>query len=125
VAWARELLHESGVVAFDDVQARHAPGVAAAVWAAVENDGLRPIVISHGKLYGTWGSAETWQDDLLTWLPSSGLEHEVQQVAGGPLIRVWQPAVDGVARAAAKIMLPAVVRSHISQYRKRRHQARF
>jgi hypothetical protein len=62
VASARELLHESGVVAFDDVQARHAPGVAAVVRAAVENGGLRPIVISHGELYGTWGSAETWHD---------------------------------------------------------------
>ena len=111
VASARALLQESGVVAFDDVQARHAPGVAAAVWAAVEKDGLRPIVISQGKLYGTWGSAETWQDDLLTWLPSSGLEHEVQQVAGGPLIRVWQPAVAGVARSAAKIVLPVCGRA--------------
>jgi Methyltransferase domain len=126
VASARALLHESGVVAFDDIQSHHTPGVAAAVWSAVHNDGFRPIAISKGKLYGTWGSPVPWQQALLAWLPSSGLAHEVQQVAGAPLIRVWQPVVDppGVARAVARSLLPSVVRSQIRQSRARRHEAR-
>jgi predicted O-methyltransferase YrrM len=123
LASARALLHENGVVVFDDIQSSHTPGVAAAVWAAINDDGLRPIVISQGKLYGTWGSVETWQDHLLTWLPTSGLAHEVQQVAGGALIRVWQPTLAGVARTAWSLV-PPTVRSHLSQYRENRRQAR-
>jgi hypothetical protein len=125
VASARALLHESGVVAFDDIQSDHTPGVAAAVWAAVNNGGLRPIAISQGKLYGTWGSPVPWQQALLSWLRSSGLAHEVQQVAGAPLVRVWQSvARPGVARALARTLLPGVVRSHIRRHRTRRHEAR-
>jgi hypothetical protein len=126
VASARVLLHESGVVAFDDIQSHHTPGVAAAVWSAVHNGGLRPIAISQRKLYGTWGNPVPWQQALLSWLPSSGLSYEVQQVAGAPLIRVWQPTVvrPGVARALARSLLPPVVRSHVRQYRARRHEDR-
>jgi hypothetical protein len=114
------------VVAFDDIQSDHTPGVAAAVWAAVDNGGLRPITISQGKLYGTWGSPVPWQQALLSWLPRSGLAYEVQQVAGAPLIRVWQPVVarGGVARSVASGLLPPVVRSHVRRYRERRHEAR-
>jgi hypothetical protein len=126
VASARALLHESGVVTFDDIQSHHTPGVAAAVWSAVHNGGLRPIAISQRKLYGTWGNPVPWQQTLLSWLPSSGLAYEVQQVAGAPLIRVWQlvGARPGVARALAKSLLPPVVRSHVRRYRARRHEAR-
>lgn len=126
VASARVLLHESGVVAFDDIQSHHTPGVAAAVWSAVHNGGLRPIAISQPKLYGTWGDPAPWQQALLSWLPSSGLGYEVQQVAGAPLVRVWQPVMArrSVARALARSVLPPVVRSHIRQYRARRHEAR-
>jgi Methyltransferase domain len=124
VASARALLHETGLVAFDDIRSVHTPGVAAAVWASVDNGGLRPIVMSQGKLYGTWGRAETWKDCLLSWLPSSGLAHEVQQVAGEPLIRVWQSAGTGVVTRAARSLLPPVVRSYISGYWRSRRQAR-
>jgi Methyltransferase domain len=126
VASARALLHESGVVAFDDIQSHHTPGVAAAVWIAVHNGGLRPIAISQRKLYGTWGNPVPWQQTLLSWLPSSGLAHEIQQVAGAPLIRVWQPVVarPSVARALARSLMPPVVRSQLRQYRARRHEAR-
>jgi hypothetical protein len=120
VASARALLHEHGLVVFDDIQSDHTPGVAAAVWAAVDNNGLRPIVKSQGKLYGTWGAAESWQNELLTWLPVSGLEHEVQEVAGGPLIRVWQSAASGVARRVWRTLAPRGVR----EYRETRRQAR-
>jgi Methyltransferase domain len=126
VASARALLHESGVVAFDDIQSHHTPGVAAAVWSAVDSGGLRPIAISQGKMYGTWGSAVPWQEAFLSWLPSSGLAYEVQQVAGAPLIRVWRPVVarPGVVRAVARSLLPRVVLSHVRQYRRRRDEAR-
>jgi hypothetical protein len=126
VASARVLLNESGVVAFDDIQCHHTPGVAAAVWSAVDNGGLRPILISQGKLYGTWGSPAPWQQALFSWLPSSGLAHEIQEVMGAPLIRVWQPVVarPGVARAVARRLVPPVLRSHVRRYQARRHEAR-
>jgi hypothetical protein len=67
-----------------------------------------------------------WQQALLSWLPSSGLAHEIQEVVGAPLIRVWQPVVarPGVARAVARSLLPPVVHSHVRQYRLRRREAR-
>jgi hypothetical protein len=119
---ARALLQPSGVVVFDDIQSAHTPGVAAAVWAAVDNGGLHPIVISQGKLYGTWENAETWRPELLEWLqlPSVGLRHEVQQVAGSPLIRVWQPPETSLAHAAWRSLVPRGVRS----YRENRRLAR-
>jgi predicted O-methyltransferase YrrM len=120
LASAKALLHENGLVVFDDIQSDHTPGVAAAVWAAVANNGLRPIVISQGKLYGTWGSADSWQNELLSWLRFSGLEYEVQQVAGGPLIRVWQVVLPGVARWVWRTLAPRGTR----QYREARRQAR-
>ena len=44
VASARRLLQDDGLVVFDDYRSAHAPGVAAAVWTAIANDGLRPVV---------------------------------------------------------------------------------
>jgi predicted O-methyltransferase YrrM len=123
VASAQALLHEHGIVVFDDIQSGHAPGVAAAVWAAVSGNGLRPIAISQAKLYGTWGDPEPWQESLRAWLPSSGLGHEVQQIAGGPVVRIWQPRRSDITRSAwGKV--PSGVRSRLARYRENRRQAR-
>lgn len=52
---ARTTLHPEGVVVFDDYRSEHTPGVAAAVWESVLEDGLVPFVITPNKLYGTFG----------------------------------------------------------------------
>jgi len=54
ISIARDALADAGgVVVFDDVRASHAPGVGAAVWAAVESGGLVPFAQSW-KLYASW-----------------------------------------------------------------------
>jgi hypothetical protein len=52
----RDLLVPGGVVIFDDVLVRHTPGVTAAVWEGVVNDGLIPLFQSN-KLYASWSDA--------------------------------------------------------------------
>ncbi|MFJ9853488.1 class I SAM-dependent methyltransferase [Streptomyces sp. NPDC101150] len=85
----RELLTEDGVVVMDDYRAEHCPGVAAATWQAVANEGLRPICITGTKFYGTWGDPEPLQKALLEWLQSrKDVWHEVQYVNDAPLIRL-------------------------------------
>ncbi|WP_280258773.1 class I SAM-dependent methyltransferase [Nocardia wallacei] len=84
----RDLLAPDGVVAIDDYRSPHTPGVAAATWEAVLNKGLRPIVVSESKFYGTWGNADRIQFDLLPWLlahPQLGAE--VHRVLGHGLTR--------------------------------------
>jgi hypothetical protein len=54
IAVAREALAGAGGIAvFDDVRAANAPGVAAAVWGAVESGDLVPFAHTW-KLYATW-----------------------------------------------------------------------
>jgi hypothetical protein len=89
VITAQMFLDQDGIVAFDDFRSTHTPGVAAAVWAAVQ-DGLVPLLVTESKLYGTWGGAERWAPVLLQWAAASGLRYEVQTVVGHPLIRVWR-----------------------------------
>ncbi|GAA3177186.1 MULTISPECIES: class I SAM-dependent methyltransferase [Streptomyces] len=85
----RTLLTGTGVVVLDDFRAEHCPGVAAATWQAVTNEGLHPVCITGTKFYGTWGDPEPLRTALLTWLAGrEGVWHEVQQVNGAPLIRI-------------------------------------
>ncbi|MEW1750179.1 class I SAM-dependent methyltransferase [Streptomyces angustmyceticus] len=85
----RELLTAQGVVVMDDYRAEHCPGVAAATWQAVANEGLRPICITGTKFYGTFGDPEPLQKALLEWIASRGdIWHEVQYVGGAPLVRL-------------------------------------
>jgi predicted O-methyltransferase YrrM len=90
VAASRRLLADQGVVVFDDYRTVHAPGVAAAVWQAMD-DGLKPFAVSETKLYATWGDAEPWTRAIDTWMPTSGLNHEVDAIAGHSVYRVWSP----------------------------------
>lgn len=65
IASARSLLRPTGVVVFDDFRTEHTPGTAAAAWEAVINDDLRPICVSHQKLYATWGDPHPLQEHLI------------------------------------------------------------
>lgn len=62
---ARVALQEQGVVVLDDYRSQHTPGVAAATWGAVFNHGLKPIMLTECKFYGTWGDPEPFQRELL------------------------------------------------------------
>ncbi|MFP1625768.1 class I SAM-dependent methyltransferase [Streptomyces sp. 5K101] len=92
VAAARELLLPDGIVAFDDFRAEHCPGVSAAVWGAVPTTGLKPVVITGSKLYGTWGDPAPFTEALLGFLATrTDVWHGVEEVAGLPLIRIKGP----------------------------------
>ncbi|GHG38293.1 class I SAM-dependent methyltransferase [Streptomyces zaomyceticus] len=89
IASARELLTGEGVVSLDDFRSPHTPGVAAATWEAVLTTGLRPVVLTESKLYGTWGPADALRDSLaerLTTHPT--LWGVTEEVAGHTLLRV-------------------------------------
>ncbi len=102
IAAARTLLKPGGVVVFDDYRAAHTPGVAAAVWRATNED-LRPFAVSMSKLYATFDDSTPWFDALQGWLEQrSYWRHEVQQVAGQPLLRVMRPAGKAAATQAAE-----------------------
>lgn len=55
---ARTILQPDGVIAFDDFRSAHTPGVSAAVWEAVVNDGLKAFAVTDHKLYATWGNGD-------------------------------------------------------------------
>ncbi|MGC4994521.1 class I SAM-dependent methyltransferase [Nocardia salmonicida] len=76
----RRSLLPQGIVVFDDFRASHTPGVAAAVWKAVANDGLRVVASTPKKLYGTWGDPEPWRSALEKWLVQMKLPYEKQEL---------------------------------------------
>jgi predicted O-methyltransferase YrrM len=94
---ARQLLRPDGLVVCDDYRSEHTPGVAAAVWTAVSEGGLRPICITGNKFYGTWGDPKPVQEELVEWLRSHHPDlPQYYDVLGHPLVRVcrWEnPAV--------------------------------
>ncbi|MEU8826591.1 class I SAM-dependent methyltransferase [Streptomyces sp. NPDC048636] len=85
---ARTALAPGGLVVLDDFRSEHTPGVAAAVWEAVFNRGLRPVCLSTQKLYGTWEDPGPLQDELLAdeaW--RSATHTSVQEIAGRRVLR--------------------------------------
>ncbi|MFB6890020.1 class I SAM-dependent methyltransferase [Kitasatospora sp. NPDC056327] len=86
---ARAALRPEGVVVLDDYRSAHTPGVAAATWEAVFNHGLRPVVLTDSKFYGTWGDPEAAQLDLLArrgTLPHCDMTNETLE--GHRLVRI-------------------------------------
>lgn len=95
---SRDLVTEGGMVIFDDVNARHIPGVAAAVWSAVVNEGLIPHVVT-GKLYGSWSPIPPLDLSLLSggWcfvphtVAGSTVLHPEEAVGTTQRLRGWMP----------------------------------
>ncbi|MFJ9770958.1 class I SAM-dependent methyltransferase [Kitasatospora sp. NPDC101157] len=86
---ARIALQDQGVVVLDDYRAQHTPGVAAATWEAVFNHGLKPIMLTECKFYGTWGDPEPFQRDLLDRLGlASGCDLSTETLNGRQLLRM-------------------------------------
>ena len=85
---ARLLLAPGGVVAFDDYRAEHTPGVSAAVWQAVLEDGLVPFVLTPHKLYGVYDDPEPYAGAVHSFL--SDQKHywfEEQEILGRRVLR--------------------------------------
>ncbi|WP_417598346.1 class I SAM-dependent methyltransferase [Pararhodobacter oceanensis] len=71
-ASARVMLRENGVVVFDDYRKANTMGTGAAVWEAVLNEGLKPIVNTDFKLYATWGDPAPLQEEIRRCAAESG-----------------------------------------------------
>jgi hypothetical protein len=111
---AKKALREDGVIVLDDYRTDHTPGVAAATWEAVLCHGLRPVMLSSNKLYGTWGDPAPLRDALLEELRTIPMcSPEIQHLAGHSVVRASRekiPAPDLVAsRHAATNPAPDVV----------------
>lgn len=91
IAASRLLLKPGGVVVFDDFRTEHAPGVGAAVWQAT-HDGLIPFAVTPVKLYAAWDDSVDWAGVVRAWAETVGRGHEVQQVAGHDLVRLFAQA---------------------------------
>lgn len=97
---SKELLADGGMVIFDDVNSRHTPGVAAAVWTAVVHNGLIPHFVTT-KLYASWNPIAPVDLSLLahdwTWEPHAVADKTVLHLEGSgnarQRIRGWVPPV--------------------------------
>lgn len=99
---SRDLIAEGGIVVFDDVNAPHAPGVAAAVWSAVVNEGLIPHVVTD-KLYASWSSTPPLDLSLL----SDGWEFQPHSIAGSTVIH--PEPIRSIKREVGHWIPPALV----------------
>lgn len=100
---ARAALAKDGLVVLDDYRSEHTPGVSAAVWEAVFTGGLRPVLLTPMKFYGTWGDAEAAQRMLLErdWR-ADGYALDVETIAGATVLRlnhVGSPSAAGAGRS--------------------------
>ncbi|TPQ18277.1 class I SAM-dependent methyltransferase [Streptomyces sporangiiformans] len=85
---AKKALREDGILVLDDYRTEHTPGVAAASWEAVFCHGLRPVMLSSNKLYGTWGDPAPLREALLTELRTiPKCVPGIQEIAGHDVIR--------------------------------------
>ncbi|MFJ8623843.1 class I SAM-dependent methyltransferase [Kitasatospora sp. NPDC093550] len=89
IAVARAALAENGLVALDDYRSEHTPGVSAAVWEAVFTAGLRPVLLTPMKFYGTWGDAAAARQVLLErdW-QAEGYTMDDDTIAGARVLRL-------------------------------------
>ncbi len=72
IASCRLLLRLGGIVVFDDWRKAGTPGVGAAMWEAVLNEGLRPILSTAFKFYCTWGDPAPLQAEITHRAATSG-----------------------------------------------------
>jgi hypothetical protein len=110
---ARDLLRPAGIVVFDDFRGEHTPGVAAAVWAAVAQDGLIPLALTSQKFYGVYDDPAPYASVLRDLFNSDErYQWETQQIMGHDVLRARmvppppraaQPAQVDVAALATQL----------------------
>jgi hypothetical protein len=114
---AKRVTASGGVVAIDDYRREHTPGVAAAAWEQVLNEGLLPICLTAGKLYGCWQHADRYGASLralATADPAIRLEEHV--LTGHDVVRLSDASIVGPSREehlAAR--LAALEQEHAAQ----------
>ena len=108
---ARHMLRRDGIVVFDDYRSEHTPGVAAAVWQAVAQDGLVPFAHTPNKLYATFGDPTEYLLTIEAWAArSAGFSAIEEHVGPARMLRVkHQPAAKAASAA------PAVVLSDVAK----------
>ncbi|WP_253797553.1 class I SAM-dependent methyltransferase [Kitasatospora paracochleata] len=123
---ARDALAKEGLVALDDYRSPHTPGVSAAVWEAVFDHGLKPVLLTPEKFYGTWGDADALTRVLLErdWR-GEGFRMDEELIAGqvchrlakdpapapGPAPRSAAPQRSAARRLALDVLPPFATRA--------------
>ncbi len=103
VATAIRLSQPDGLIVFDDhMNVRH-PGVAAAVWGAVDRGDLVPVALTTNKLYATIGERSVPLDMLEAAAHQFGLRTTRREVCGRPTLRAETPP-----RRGASLVPPAL-----------------
>lgn len=109
---ASRLLVEAGVLVLDDFRALHTPGVAAAAWKAVANEGLIPFCSTEQKLYATWSAAtaDRMAELLVNWARGHGakLNAATQIVVGHELLIIENPEGTSLRNRVGRMIPPAV-----------------
>jgi SAM-dependent methyltransferase len=105
---AKSALGPGGIVVLDDFRSPHTPGVAAATWEAVFQQGLHPICVTPEKLYGTWGDPEPLQQALLQLDgDAEDCYLDVDVIAGCQLVRLSGRGVAQLLPADERRSAPA------------------
>lgn len=91
---SKQLMRPGGVVSFDDFRNHKTPGVAAAIWESVVNDGLIPFATTPKKLYGCYDDPAPHQDTLRRMIAQDPARYDTDEpeVMGRPLLRIGVPA---------------------------------
>lgn len=126
IALAATMLLPEGLVVLDDYRSFHTPGVSAAIWEAVVNDGLRPLWLTHDKMYASWGvDLEDVREPLQRMLHQTlGVEAVDEMVCGHDVLvalpKDYRDATRGREGRLLKALLPPVLATLPQRVRVRR-----
>jgi hypothetical protein len=114
---AKALNQAGGVVVFDDIWAQHAPGVAAAVWEAVANEGLIPVCLTAAKLYAVWDRTGPISSDSLAKSLEGieGLHFGEHRMCGQRVLQVER--IRSLSRRFVEASIPPIVLRKLIEYR--------
>lgn len=90
IASSRLLVRQGGILAFDDWRKANTPGVTAAMFEAILNNGLRPVLSTEFKFYCTWGDPAPLQAEIVQRAADSGWATTEPAVAipGGTVVHL-------------------------------------
>ena len=90
---SKALMRPGGVVSFDDYRNASSPGVGAAIWEAVANDGLIPFATTRKKLYGCYDDPAPHQETIRAMVAEDPSWYDVEEldIMGGPVLRLRLP----------------------------------
>ena len=110
LAFARDRAGPGAIVVLDDFGRPHAPGDAAAAREAVLNSRLRPLLLTHGKLYAAWDAQAGLAEYIRGWAGDVGVRAEPYSVPNGELLFLHQdpPRPRRVERLTSLLVPPAI-----------------